>query len=243
MLNCGTCLTGSCGANNQCTGPYVVGGPSVGALYVADDLVVSVNGTQVYSDLGHGPGNRTPLTLSVVPNDQVIMSFYDTIGGSKDHDQVWLSGPGVALQMLEAGFAGAGSSYPADALQPYDILVFTVPAAGGAAALGCLPDVPLNTATWTLSPYLVINQATTKVYNVTWTVDSHVYNYTPDCNGWINDDFIASDGSWATVWWNTITHEMQTYPVSGQTYNAMTDAQWAVSTTFPAGDLGLLTIH
>ena len=232
------CTAGSCGA-----AAYRVGGPSGSAIYVDDDVVITVNGTQVFSDVGNGAGDIDPISLAVVPGDIVTMSFFDTAGVSKAHADLWLSGPGVAPHQVHARLLGAGSSYPADTIQPFDIAVFRIPAPGNTAQHECLPDVTLNRAAWHPSPNLVVHKATTKDYHTTWTVNQHQYRFTPDCDGWISDVFIAPGGFWATVRWNTITNQLETYPVSGQTYNGMAGAMYAVQTLFPPGDLGLLTIH
>ena len=239
--------TGDPNEQASCSGSYVLSGPAGGALYVDDDLTVSVNGTQVYGDIGHGAANRNPISFNAAAGDTVQVSFFDTFGVDRGHSTVWLSGSGVALQQVDAAFSGGpGETYPAEAKQPYDIVVFQVPAAGQTVTMECLPSVTLDTSHWTISPDLQVHTATTKAYDVTWTVDSHDYNYTPDCNGWVGDVFISGANEWATVEWNTITNELRTSAVSGQAYSptiARDCAQWAVNTTFPAGDMGLLTVQ
>jgi hypothetical protein len=225
--------------------PFALGGSSLGKLYVDDDLVVSVNGVTAYSDVGKGWGDRAPFTITGSAGDWVIMSFFDTRGGGRGHAEVWLGGPGVTTQSVGASFSGAGSSYPVDTIQPFDILVFQLPGPGGTAVRGCLPDIALNTATWPHIANLAIHQATTKVYHVTWAVGGKDYNFAPDCNGWVGDVFIAPGDQWATVRWNTITHQLETYQVSGHAYDAniaRAAAGWAVQSLFPAGDMGLLAI-
>jgi hypothetical protein len=131
-------------------------------------------------------------------------------------------------------------------VQPFDIVVFKVPAPGRTAQKQCLPDMPLDTAHWTVSSNLVIHTMTTKIYDATWTLNNHEYKYTPDCNGWVTDSFTATDGSTAIVSWNTITNQLKTSAASGHPYNATVAkaaAQYAVQTLFPPGDLGLLTIN
>jgi hypothetical protein len=227
--------------------PFTIGGPDGGPLYVDDDLVVALNGTTAYSDVGKGYGDRAPLTLTTAAaGDWVTMIFFDTRGGGRGHSEVQLIGPSVAMQSVGAALTGVGSSYPADSQQPFDILVFQLPPPGGTAAHGCLPDIPLSTRTWPTISNLTIHVATTKAYHVTWAVGPVDHNYTPDCDGWVADVFISSAGSWATVRWNTITHRLQTLAVAGHPYDAniaTSAAAWAVQTIFPAGDMGLLSIE
>ena len=253
IASCSTPLIHYCGLDESCEPPtetdgggtarYELGGPDGGAMYVDDDLVVAVNGSEVHSDVGTGAGDLAPITLAVVPGDVVTVSFFNTSGASKGHADVWLSGTGVAAHQVHAGLTGVGSSYPADAIQPFDIAAFRVPGPGGVAEHECLPDLALNRAAWQASPNLVVHTATTKDYFATWTVNQHDYHFTPDCDGWVSDVFIASGGATATVRWNMITNQLETFPVSKQPYDGTAAATHAIQTLFPPGDLGLLTIH
>jgi hypothetical protein len=239
-----------CGPGESCartdsggSASHVLRGPDGGAFYVDDDVVVTVNAIEVHSDRGTGGGDIGPITFEAVPGDVVTVSFFDTAGVSKGHEDLWLAGPGVAAHQVHARLVGVGSSYPADAIQPFDIAVFRVPAPGGVAEHECLPEVALNQAAWQTSPNLVVHTATTRDYHATWTVNQHDYRFTPDCDGWISDVFIAPGGAYATVRWNMITNQLETYPVSGQVYDGTAGATYAVQTLFPPGDLGLLAIH
>jgi hypothetical protein len=122
-------------------------------------------------------------------------------------------------------------------------------AAGDASSApdsGCIPDVPLSTSGWVLSPYLEIQLATTTEYSCLWLVNDHLYDYHSTCDGWISDTFITSAGEWAIVGWNLATNAMYTQQVTGHTYSrtVATDcAQWAVQTIFPGGNLGNLDIQ
>ena len=223
-------------------GVYILNAGSVDAGISLDDtLMVYVNGTHVATANASG-GSVAPVSFDAAVGDRVVVEFFDAHGGPKAHAAVYLSGAHIATQQVKASFSGVGS-YPADTVQPYDVAPFEIPASGKTATIDCLPSIALNTAPWTLSPNLQIRTATTLAYDLTWTVNNHLYNYTPDCQGWVTDVFIANDGSWANVGWNTITHALRTSAVSGHTYSATADAQYAVQTLYPGGDLNLLTIQ
>jgi hypothetical protein len=109
----------------------------------------------------------------------------------------------------------------------------------------CIPTTPLNTSSWTLSPNLVINIATTTHYKCEWLVNNHTYDYAT-CDGWISDVFIAGNGSSAIVGWNLVTNAMYTKQWGSNPYSpsiAMDAAKWAVQTIFPGGNLSNLTIQ
>src|SRR5262245_28992942 len=110
-------------------------------MYFDDDVIVSVDAPQSSDDAGRRSGSREPLKLTVAPGAIVTMSFFDTYGVSKAHAEIWLSGPGVAPQQVGEALFGAGSSYQADTVQPFDILVFKIPATGQTAERQCLPEV------------------------------------------------------------------------------------------------------
>jgi hypothetical protein len=108
----------------------------------------------------------------------------------------------------------------------------------------CIATTTIDTSSWTLSPNLVIDLATTTHYTCDWLVDNHTYDYTT-CDGWISDVFISTGGS-AVVGWNLVTNAMYTQQWNGNPYSpsiATSAAQWAVATTFPGGDLSNLSIE
>jgi hypothetical protein len=225
---------------------WTLSSQSGGAFYVDDDAVVTVDGTQVFSNKGAGATGISPITFQAKAGSTVTMSFFNDFGGAKSHDAVWLSASGITSQQVSPVFDGVGTSYPDDAIQPFYISVFTLPAPGQTATPGCLPDVALNTANWSSHPDLVIHTMTTAAYDATWTVDNHDYQYTPDCNGWVGDDFISTGNEWAYVQWNVITNELRTSVATGHPYNdtiAKSCADYAVQTLYPPGDLNMLTIQ
>jgi hypothetical protein len=231
---------------------YAIGQDAqLGGLYVDDDVLVSVNGVEVFRDWNRANGAVSPI-FTAVPGDTVTMKFYDTVGGARQHNEIWLNGPGLVPHRVAEGFSGSMTNYRAQPNQPFSLVSFVIPSQG-TAVLSCLPEEPLDVASWSRNSALTVHEATTKRYRARWGVagsNDHgtwpaEYDFTADCQGWVQDVFVAGSGAWAVVQWNTITNRMRTYPVSGHPYNpsvASACARHAISTLFPAGEIASLQI-
>jgi hypothetical protein len=77
---------------------------------------------------------------------------------------------------------------------------------------------PIDHQGWEASPTLVVHEATTCVYRVTWNGwnPPRAYEYHPDGAGWIDDYFISGSDQHGQVFWNVITGEVRVRPRPGQ---------------------------
>jgi hypothetical protein len=106
---------------------------------------------------------------------------------------------------------------------------------------------PLPVHQWALNSLLVIQEATTCSYKVTWNGWSppRDYLYAPDADGWISDYFIFSGH--ARVFWNLRTNEGAVRPISQDM--PLTEQQgrevagWAKQTNFPGLDLSKVVFN
>lgn len=228
---------------------YQLGGKSEdgvapGSLYIDDDVVILVNDKEVVRETT-GFGTRPPFRLKAVPGDVVTMRFFDTLGGARGHAEVWLAGPNTPPQRVAQEFGRPSSDYPAQPRQPFDIAVFTIPKAGESSTPGCLPDEPLDTASWPAVSALTVREATTKRYRARWSVSAHEYDFTADCDGWISDTFVTGAGKTGWVGWNTVTNEIRVSRAGGDAFDATIGraaAEYAKKTLFPAADMSSLKI-
>ena len=106
---------------------------------------------------------------------------------------------------------------------------------------------PLPVGQWHLDSLLVVHEATTCRYRVTWTGWSppRSYDYVPDAQGWVSDYFIS--GSHARVFWNLRTSAVVVRPISQDRpideSEARAVAQWALATNFPGLDLAKFSFN
>lgn len=95
-------------------------------------------------------------------------------------------------------------------------------------------------------PYLIVHEATTCEYRVTWTLwnPPRPYTFHPDADGWISDHFIAANDLHGQVYWNVRTNDVMVKPINKplEREEQYILASHAKATIFPALDLqGLMT--
>ncbi|HEY3449754.1 MAG TPA: hypothetical protein VGK67_25595 [Myxococcales bacterium] len=100
---------------------------------------------------------------------------------------------------------------------------------------------------WGRSSLLVVHEATTCSYGVTWTGWSpeRRYVFAPDVGGWISDYFIS--GAHGRVFWNLRTNAVVVRPLSQNMPidegSARRLASWAKQTIYPGIDLATFTFY
>ena len=107
------CCAPGCNFRNDgdCTAPvYTIGeNASLGALYADDDVVVQLNGSEVFRDYGTGAG-RVAISFPALPGDWVTMRFYDTVGYGKAHGEIWLGATSLPAVKVFDGLNGGRST-------------------------------------------------------------------------------------------------------------------------------------